>query len=102
MIEGFHGQPYTAPLARTREIVQICRSVWRQEKVVHEGRHYRLPLPPDQGTGLGRPLKLINRPVRERIPVVLAAIGPKNVALAAEIAEGWMPMFFHPEKADEV
>ena len=102
VIEGFHGQPYTAPLARTREIVQICRSVWRREKVVHEGRHYRIPLAPEQGTGLGRPLKLINRPVRERIPIVLAAIGPKNVALAAEIAEGWMPMFFHPERAAEV
>ncbi|MER5185251.1 LLM class F420-dependent oxidoreductase [Streptomyces sp. NPDC002896] len=102
VIEGFHGQPYTAPLARTREIVEICRSVWRRERVVHDGRHYRIPLPPEQGTGLGRPLKLINRPVRERIPIVLAAIGPKNVALAAEIAEGWMPMFFHPEKADEV
>ncbi|MER5435185.1 LLM class F420-dependent oxidoreductase [Streptomyces sp. NPDC002588] len=102
VIEGFHGQPFTAPLARTREIVEICRSVWRREKVVHEGRHYRIPLPPDQGTGLGRPLKLINSPVRERVPIVLAAIGPKNVALAAEIAEGWMPMFFHPEKADGV
>ncbi|MEU1184256.1 LLM class F420-dependent oxidoreductase [Streptomyces sp. NPDC005820] len=102
VIEGFHGQPYTAPLARTREIVEICRSVWRREKVVYEGRHYRIPLPPGRGTGLGRPLKLINRPVRERIPIVLAAIGPKNVALAAEIAEGWMPMFFHPERAAEV
>ena len=102
VIEGFHGQPYTAPLARTREIVEICRSVWLREKLVHEGRHYQIPLPPDQGTGLGRPLKLINHPVRERIPIVLAAIGPKNVSLATEIAEGWMPMFFHPEKADEV
>jgi F420-dependent oxidoreductase-like protein len=102
VIEGFHGQPYTAPLARTREIVEICRSVWRREKVVHTGRHYRIPLPPGEGTGLGRPLKLINHPVRERVPIVLAAIGPKNVALAAEIAEGWLPMFFHPEKADEV
>ncbi|MFG3025407.1 LLM class F420-dependent oxidoreductase [Streptomyces sp. NPDC048254] len=101
VIEGFHGQPYTAPLARTREIVEICRSVWRQEKVVHSGRHYPIPLPPDQGTGLGRPLKLISHPVRERVPIVSAAIGPQNVALAAEIAEGWMPMFFHPEKADE-
>ncbi|MFD7205468.1 LLM class F420-dependent oxidoreductase [Streptomyces sp. NPDC059893] len=102
VIEGFHGQPYTAPLARTREIVEICRAVWRREPVVHEGRHYRIPLPADEGTGLGKPLKLINRPVRERIPIVLAAIGPKNVALAAEIAEGWMPMFFHPEKAHAV
>lgn len=102
VIEGFHGQPYTAPLARTREIVEICRSVWRREPVVHEGRHYRIPLPADQGTGLGKPLKLINHPVRERVPILLAAIGPKNVALAAEIAEGWMPMFFHPEKAGMV
>ncbi|MER5754575.1 LLM class F420-dependent oxidoreductase [Streptomyces sp. NPDC002088] len=102
VIEGFHGQPYTAPLARTREIVEICRSVWRREPVVHEGRHYRIPLPADQGTGLGKPLKLINHPVRERVPILLAAIGPKNVALAAEIAEGWMPMFFHPEKAGTV
>lgn len=102
VIEGFHGQPYTAPLARTREIVDICRSVWRREPVVHEGRHYRIPLPADQGTGLGKPLKLINHPVRERIPILLAAIGRKNVALAAEVAEGWMPMFFHPEKAGAV
>ncbi|MFE7792788.1 LLM class F420-dependent oxidoreductase [Streptomyces sp. NPDC057460] len=102
VIEGFHGQPYTAPLARTREIVDICRSVWRREPVVHEGHHYRIPLPADQGTGLGKPLKLINHPIRERIPILLAAIGPKNVALAAEVAEGWMPMFFHPEKAGAV
>ncbi|MFI9834671.1 LLM class F420-dependent oxidoreductase [Streptomyces sp. NPDC051913] len=102
VIEGFHGQPYTAPLARTREIVEICRSVWRREKVEHDGRHYQIPLPPGEGTGLGRPLKLINRPVRERIPIVLAAIGPKNVALAAETTEGWMPMFFHPERAGTV
>ncbi|MFJ9127773.1 LLM class F420-dependent oxidoreductase [Streptomyces sp. NPDC102340] len=102
VIEGFHGQPYTAPLARTREIVEICRSVWRREPVVHEGRHYRIPLPANEGTGLGKPLKLINHPVRERIPILLAAIGPKNVALAAEVAEGWLPMFFHPEKAAAV
>ncbi|MFI6284196.1 LLM class F420-dependent oxidoreductase [Streptomyces sp. NPDC051018] len=102
VIEGFHGQPYTAPLARTREIVEICRRTWRREHVVYEGRHYRIPLPPGEGTGLGKPLKLIARPVRDRIPVMLGAIGPKNVALAAEIAEGWMPAFFHPEKAGEV
>ncbi|MET8573536.1 LLM class F420-dependent oxidoreductase [Streptomyces sp. NPDC005012] len=102
VIEGFHGVSYDAPLGRTRELVEICRQVWRREKVVHEGRHYRIPLPADRGTGLGKPLRLINHPVRERIPVILAAIGPKNVALAAEIAEGWMPIFFHPEKAGEV
>ncbi|MEV0012019.1 LLM class F420-dependent oxidoreductase [Streptomyces sp. NPDC051840] len=102
VIEGFHGLPYDAPLARTREIVEICRKVWRREKVVHEGRHYRIPLPGEQGTGLGKSLKLINHPVRERIPIILAAIGPKNVAMTAEIAEGWLPIFFHPDKAGEV
>jgi F420-dependent oxidoreductase-like protein len=99
VVEGFHGLPYTAPLGRTREVVDICRAVWRRERVEHQGRHYRIPLPADQGTGLGKPLKLINKPLRERIPVSLAAIGPKNVALAAEIAEGWNPIFFAPERA---
>ncbi|MDX3186903.1 LLM class F420-dependent oxidoreductase [Streptomyces sp. MN03-5084-2B] len=102
VIEGFHGVKYDAPLGRTREIVDICRQVWRRERVVHEGKHYTIPLPPEQGTGLGKPLKLINHPVRERIPVLLASIGPKNVALTAEIAEGWQPIFFHPEKAADV
>ncbi|NBE53987.1 LLM class F420-dependent oxidoreductase [Streptomyces boluensis] len=102
VIEGFHGVPYDAPLARTRELVSICRQVWRREKVVHEGRHYQIPLPADRGTGLGKPLKLINHPVRDRIPVVLASLGPKNVAMTAEIAEGWLPIFFHPGKAAEV
>jgi F420-dependent oxidoreductase-like protein len=101
VIEGFHGVPYDAPLARTREIVEICRMVWRREPVVFEGKHYRIPLPADEGTGLGKPLKLINRPVRDRIPIIVAAIGPRNVALAAEIAEGWQPIFFHPDKAAE-
>src|SRR5829696_4933469 len=102
VIEGFHGVRYDAPLARTREIVEICRQVWRRERVVHDGAHYQIPLPPDRGTGLGKPLKLINQPVRERIPISLAAIGPKNVALAAEIAEGWQPIFFDPERANAV
>jgi F420-dependent oxidoreductase-like protein len=102
VIEGFHGVKYDAPLGRTREIVEVCRQVWRRERVVHEGKHYTIPLPPEQGTGLGKPLKLINHPVRERIPVLLASIGPKNVALTAEIAEGWQPIFFHPEKAADV
>lgn len=102
VIEGFHGVPYTAPLGRTREVIEICRKVWRREKVEYQGRHYTLPLPPDQGTGLGKPLKLINHPVRPRIPVVVAAIGPKNVELAAELAEGWEPIFYMPEKAADV
>ncbi len=102
VIEGFHGVRYDAPLGRTREIIDICRQVWRRERVVHEGKHYTIPLPAEQGTGLGKPLKLINQPVRERIPILLAAIGPKNVALTAELAEGWEPVFFHPEKAADV
>ncbi|MGH3915118.1 MAG: LLM class F420-dependent oxidoreductase, partial [Pseudonocardiaceae bacterium] len=102
VIEGFHGVPYTAPLGRTRELVEICRQVWRRERLDFQGRHYRIPLPAERGTGLGKPLKLINHPVRERIPIVIAAIGPKNVAMTAEIAEGWEPMFFLPESVAEV
>ena len=102
VIEGFHGVPYTAPLGRTRELVEICRSVWRRERLEYQGKHYQIPLPAERGTGLGKPLKLINYPVRERIPIVIAAIGPKNVAMTAEIAEGWQPMFYLPERATEV
>jgi F420-dependent oxidoreductase-like protein len=102
VIEGWHGVPYDAPLQRTREVVEICRQVWRRERLVHEGPKYTIPLPAEQGTGLGKPLKLINTPVRDRIPVLLAAIGPKNVELAAEIADAWEPIFFVPEKAQRV
>jgi F420-dependent oxidoreductase-like protein len=102
VVEGFHGVPYTAPLGRTREVVEICRAVWRREPVSYAGKHFHLPLDEAHGgTGLGKPLKLINHPVRDRIPIVLAALGPKNVALAAEIAEGWEPVFFYPERARE-
>ena len=102
VIEGFHGVPYDAPIGRTREVIDICRQVWRRETVQHHGRHYTIPLPAEQGTGLGKPLKLINKPVRERIPILVAALGPKNVELAAEIAEGWQPIFYLPEKAQDV
>jgi F420-dependent oxidoreductase-like protein len=102
VIEGFHGVPYTAPLGRTREIIEICRQVWRRERLSYDGKHYTLPLPEGQGTGLGKPLKLINHPVRSRIPIVVAAIGPKNVELTAELAEGWEPIFYMPEKAADV
>src|SRR6201996_5726502 len=102
VMEGFHGVPYDAPIARTREVIEICRRVWRRETLRYEGTHYTIPLPPEQGTGLGKALKLINKPVRERIPVLIAALGPKNVELAAEIAEGWQPIFYLPEKAHDV
>ncbi len=100
VIEGFHGVPYEAPIGRTRELVEICRKVWRRERLAHDGKHYTIPLPEGRGTGLGKPLKLINHPVRERIPIIIAAIGPKNVAMTAELAEGWQPIFYVPEKAD--
>ncbi|MGY2082068.1 LLM class F420-dependent oxidoreductase [Modestobacter sp. SYSU DS0657] len=102
VIEGWHGLPYDAPLQRTRAVIEICRQVWRRERLVHEGPKYTVPLPAEQGTGLGKPLKLINTPVRDRVPVLLAALGPKNVQLAAEIAEKWEPIFFHPERAADV
>ena len=102
VIEGFHGVPYDAPVGRTRELIEICRLVWRREPLVYHGKYYTLPLPDEQGTGLGKPLKMIDHPLRERIPITVAAIGPKNVALTAELAEGWQPPFFVPEKAADV
>ncbi|WP_405137051.1 LLM class F420-dependent oxidoreductase [Nocardia sp. NBC_01388] len=102
VIEGFHGVPYDAPIGRTREVLEICRKVWRRERLEYNGKYYTIPLPVEKGTGLGKPLKLINHPVRENIPVLLAALGPKNVELAAEMAEGWQPIFFLPEKADDI
>ena len=101
VIEGWHGVPYDRPLGRTREIMEICRSVWRREVIEHQGI-YQLPLPADQGLGLGKPLKLINHPVRQRIPIWLAALGEKNVELTAELAEGWLPFLVYPEKVEEV
>ncbi|OBK29952.1 LLM class F420-dependent oxidoreductase [Mycobacterium asiaticum] len=99
VIEGFHGVEFDAPLGRTREAVEICRRVWRRERLEYDGKHYQIPLPADRGTGLGKALHLINHPVRERIPISIAALGPKNVELTAEIAEGWQPAFFYPDKA---
>ncbi len=103
VIEGFHGVPYDRPLGRTREIVEICRDVWaREAPLTHDGASYHIPLPEGQGTGLGKPLKIINHPVRPRIPIWVAALGEKNVAMTAEVAEGWLPIFFVPEKVKEV
>jgi F420-dependent oxidoreductase-like protein len=103
VIEGFHGVAYDKPLGRTREIIDICRKVWaREAPLTHDGPIYHLPLPDGQGTGLGKPLKIIAKPVRSRIPTYVAALGEKNVALTAEIADGWLPLFFLPERAREV
>lgn len=98
VVEGWYGQDYAKPLARTREYVEIVRRiVAREEPVEYQGEHYAVPMP--GGTGLGKPLKSIVRPFRPDIPIYLGAEGPKNVALAAEIGDGWLPMFFSP-KAD--
>lgn len=103
VIEGFHGVPYTNPLGRTREIVEICRDVWKREApLVHQGKNFTLPLPPDKGTGLGKPLKIIAHPLRSEIPIWIASLGEKNVALTAEIADGWIPILFIPERAHDV
>ena len=103
VIEGWHGVKYDAPLGRTREIIEICRKVWaREDRLTHDGKRYTLPLPADQGTGLGKSLKIIAHPVRPRIPIWIASLGPKNVEMTAELADGWMPLFFLPEKAKEV
>jgi F420-dependent oxidoreductase-like protein len=102
VVEGFHGVRYDAPIGRTREIVEICRSVWRRERLEHSGRYYEMPLDPAKGTGLGKPLKMITKPVRERIPIWLAALGPKNVQMVAEVADGWLPLLFVPDLAQKV
>ncbi len=100
VIEGFHGVRHDAPLARTREVVEICHQVWQRRPVEFHGTHYDIPLSTEKGgLGLGKPLKLVNRPVRDRIPLVLAALGPKNVELAAELFDGWEPLFYFPERA---
>ena len=100
VIEGFHGVSYDRPLARTREIVSICRSVWDRVPLSHTGI-YEIPLSAENGA-VRRPLRLTSSPVRHRIPITIAAIGPKNVALAAEIADGWEPTLFVPELAGKV
>jgi F420-dependent oxidoreductase-like protein len=96
VVEGWHGQPFDKPLARAREYVEIVRKALARETLTYDGEFYKLPRP----GGPGKPLKLIISPVQERIPIYLAAIGPKNTALAAEIADGWLPTLFAPEHVD--
>lgn len=102
VIEGWHGVPYDRPIGRQKELIEICRKVWRREVLTHDGRSYQLPLPETEGTGLGKPLKLINHPKRADIPIYIASLGPKNVEVTAELADGWLPVFFHPDKAESV
>ena len=101
VIEGFHGLAYDKPLGRTREVIEIIRMGLRRESLVHDGI-FTLPLPADQGLGLGKPLKLLNKPERPAVPLWVAALGDKNVAMTAEVADGWLPFLFLPEKARQV
>ena len=103
VVEGWHGQPYgKKPLGKTREYVEILRSIFaREEALAYEGEHYQIPFDGEGATGLGKPLKSILHS-RPDIPIYLAAIGPQNVALAAEIADGWLPIFFAPRFYDEL
>lgn len=102
VIEGWHGVPFKRPIGRTRDTVEICRKVWSGDKVTHDGKAVTLPLPSDQGTGLGKPLKLMNKVHRSDIPIVVASIGPANVEMTAEIANGWQPIHFVPDRFDRV
>lgn len=100
VVEGWYGAKFPKPLARTREYIDILRQVWAREAPVHsDGPHYPLPLTGEGTTGLGKNLKPITHPLRADIPVMLGAEGPKNVALAAEIADGWLPIFYSPRIA---
>jgi F420-dependent oxidoreductase-like protein len=101
VIEGWHGVPYAKPLGRTREIVDIVRRALRREVLTNDGI-ITLPLPAEQGTGLGKPLKMLTHPVRDRVPVYVASLGQKSVQATAEIADGWLPFLYMPEKADLV
>jgi F420-dependent oxidoreductase-like protein len=99
VVEGWHGEPWGKPLAKMREYVEIVRTVLRREIVEHEGAHYSIPYSGPGATGLGKPLKLMARPLRPDIPIYLAVFKPRAVELAAEIADGWLPIFFSPERA---
>ena len=101
VVEGWHGVPYGKPLGRTREYVSIVRNILeRSGPTEHQGEHYSIPYQGADATGLGKALKLITHPLRTQVPIYLAAIGPKNVALTAEIADGWLPLFFSPKDND--
>ncbi len=99
VVEGWYGQPFAKPLARMREYIGVLRDIWaRAGPVTNDGPHYPLPLP--GGTGLGKPLKSSIHPLRSEIPIYLAAEGPKNIAMAAELCDGWLALFYSPYKDD--
>lgn len=103
VVEGFHGVPYDKPMQRIREYIESCRMIWkREEKFHYDGRTVQVPLPEGHGTGLGKPLKLINHPVRPNIPIWWASLKGLSVAATAELADGWLPIFFVPERFRQV
>jgi F420-dependent oxidoreductase-like protein len=101
VVEGWHGEPWGKPLAKTREYVEIVRTVLRRDVLEHHGAHYDIPYSHDGATGLGKPLKLMARPLRADVPIYLASLRRRSVELAAEIADGWLPIFFSPGRARE-
>ena len=100
VVEGWYGRPYPKPLARTREYVEVIRKVLRREIVAHDGQYYPLPYRGEDSTGLGKALRTNLRPLRKDLPIFLGAEGPKNVALTAEIADGWLPLYYVPERPE--
>jgi F420-dependent oxidoreductase-like protein len=102
VIEGFHGVPFEQPLRRADEIIEICRAVWQREPVNYQGKVFQVPLPAGRGSGLAKPLKIINHPLRARIPIYLATLTPKSVEHTARLADGWLPFLFAPDLAHRV
>lgn len=102
VIEGFFGMPYKSPMPRIRDYINVCRMTWRREKVVYAGKDFSIPLADGEGTGLGKPLKLINHPQRADIPIFWAALKGLSVRSTAQKADGWLPIFFDPEKFSSV
>jgi len=103
VVEGFHGVPYEKPMQRIKEYIEVCRKVWkREEPLTFDGKTVQVPLPAGQGTGLGKPLKIINHPVRTDIPIWWASLKDRSVEATAEMADGWLPIMFYPEKYHSV
>jgi F420-dependent oxidoreductase-like protein len=102
VIEGFHGVPYDKPMPRVRDYINVCRKAWKREPLVYDGSTVSLPLPQGEGTGLGKPIKLINHPVRSSIPIFWAALMGLSVKETARLADGWLPIFFDPTKFETV
>jgi F420-dependent oxidoreductase-like protein len=103
VIEGFHGVPYEKPMQRIKEYIEVCRKVWaREEPLRYDGKTVQIPLPEGQGTGLGKALKIVNHPVRNDIPIWWASLKDKSVEATAEMADGWLPIMFYPERYHNV